>query len=137
MYKILHVVDLLVVPVLKRGDSQEIGVSDLRERVGLPDSEDLNESSSNVEHKAEPHSDFPHVEDSREKKVKNQFPVEYIADLTPEESTVPMQEKDLPPHTHISTTSNDQITDSGTSSEGNTDMKDQEAMPKAPPSYHV
>ncbi|KAJ9679661.1 hypothetical protein PVL29_021555 [Vitis rotundifolia] len=118
------VVDSLVVPVPKSGDSQE---------TGLPDSEDLNESSSNVEHKTEPHSDFPHVEDLREKKVKNQFPAKDIADLTPEKRTVPIQEKDLPPYPHISTTSSD----SGTSCEGNTDMKDQEAIPKAPLSYHV
>ncbi|XP_034691657.1 uncharacterized protein LOC117918837 isoform X2 [Vitis riparia] len=123
------VVDSLVVPVPKSGDSQETGVSDLRERAGLPDSEEPNELSSNIEHKTEPRSDFPHVEDLREKKVKNQFPVKDIADLTPEESAVPIQEKDLPPYPHISTTSNDQITDSGTSSEGNIDMKDQEAIP--------
>ena len=103
----------------------------------MPDSEDLNESSSNVEHKAEPHSDFPHVEDSREKKVKNQFPVKDIADLTPEESAVPIQEKDLPPYPHISTASNDQITDSGTSSEGNIDMKDQEAIPSMEQNHGV
>ncbi|KAJ9697734.1 hypothetical protein PVL29_007045 [Vitis rotundifolia] len=121
----------------KSGDSQETGVSDLRERAGLPDSEDPDESSSNVVHKTEPHSDFLHAEDLRAKKVKNQVPVKDMADLTPEESNVPIQEKNLPPCPHISTTSNDQITDSGTSSEGNTDMKDQEAIPKAPPSYHV
>lgn len=131
------VVDSLVVPVPKSGDSQETGVSDLRERAGLPDSEDPNESSSNVEHKIEPRSDFPHVEDLREKKVKNQFPVKDIADLTPEESAVPIQEKDLPPYPHISTTSNDQITDSGTSSEGNIDMKDQEAIPSMEQNHGV
>lgn len=131
------VVDSLVVPVPKSGDSQETGVSDLRERAGLPDSEDPNESSSNVEHKTEPRSDFPHVEDLREKKVKNQFPVKDIADLTPEESAVPIQEKDLPPYPHISTASNDQITDSGTSSEGNIDMKDQEAIPSMEQNHGV
>lgn len=131
------VVDSLVVPVPKSGDSQETGVSDLRERAGLPDSEDPNESSSNVEHKIEPRSDFPHVEDLREKKVKNQFPVKDIADLTPEESAVPIQEKDLPPYPHISTASNDQITDSGTSSEGNIDMKDQEAIPSMEQNHGV
>lgn len=131
------VVDSLVVPVPKSGDSHETGVSDLRERAGLPDSEDPNESSSNVEHKTEPRSDFPHVEDLREKKVKNQFPVKDIADLTPEESAVPIQEKDLPPYPHISTASNDQITDSGTSSEGNIDMKDQEAIPSMEQNHGV
>ncbi|KAJ9670805.1 hypothetical protein PVL29_027002 [Vitis rotundifolia] len=131
------VVDSLVVPVPKSGDSQETGVSDLRERAGLPDSEEPNESSSNVEHKTEPCSDFPHVEDLREKKVKNQFPVKDIADLTPEESTVPIQEKDLPPYPHISTTSNDKITDSGTSSEGNIDMKDQESIPSMEQNHRV
>lgn len=131
------VVDSLVVPVPKSGDSQETGVSDLRERAGLPNSEDPNESSSNVEHKTEPRSDFPHVEDLREKKVKNQFPVKDIADLTPEESAVPIQEKDLPPYPHISTASNDQITDSGTSSEGNIDMKDQEAIPSMEQNHGV
>ncbi|KAJ9672616.1 hypothetical protein PVL29_026013 [Vitis rotundifolia] len=80
----IGVVDSLVVPMPKSGDSQETSIYDLRERAGLPDN-------------------FPHAEDLREKKVKNQFSVKDIADLTPKGSTVPIQEKDLSPYPHVST----------------------------------
>ena len=120
------IVDLLAVPMPKNGETQETGV--LREIGGLPETKEPNESSSTVKQKTEPHSDFPHVEDLKEEKVENKLPGKDIPDLMPEEGAILIQEKDLPTDPHISRTSNDQTTDSGTLSEGNIDMKKEEAM---------
>lgn len=122
-------VDILVVPVLKSGESQENGASDFREKEGLTDAEGTSESSSNVEQKTKPHLDFHHAEDLREKKGENQFPIKDASDLTPDESTVPVHEKEMPADSLFRTTSDDQIADSGTLSEGNINTKNSEAIP--------
>lgn len=119
-------VDLLAVPMPRNGESQETGV--LRERAGLPKSKEYREPSSNVDQKTEPLSDFTHVEDLKEEKAENQLLARDITDSMPEVDAIPIQEKDLPEHSHISKTSNDQITDSGTLSKANVEMKEEEVM---------
>ncbi|XP_057970536.1 MICOS complex subunit MIC60, mitochondrial [Malania oleifera] len=110
------------------------GVQQGGEHIILPNNEETNKLSQNVEHpepKVETHDDLPHLEGLSEKGGESQ------SSLAPVEDKIPIEEKNLPNYSHTPMTSNDQSTNSGISSEGSHDMRSLVAKANVEPNEKV
>ncbi|EXB80871.1 hypothetical protein L484_020130 [Morus notabilis] len=101
-------------------------IEQLESHAVLPDSKEAKEVASAPAEKIETPPDQPHVVDSSEKQDEIQSQAQDKSDAKPDESVIPIKGKDLLDDSQRRTTSADQSSVSGVSSEGGVDVNSAE-----------